>query len=346
MIAMAAAGLVMVMMMPAAAEGGSRYASATGVTKVDGRTVMVDVVVAVSRGSDGRSATREALRELGARPVGAAGIGSSGFQATGFRWAGLPVTQWYNPGGEPLSAQPAMAAALGAWNGVPSSTFHADLAGTTTRCPSLVRECPGPQSFDGNNDIGWVKIGGSTLAVTWWGTSTQESDMAFNTRFAWDTGCDAPAGSYDVQTVAIHEQGHVAGLDHYETSGSIMRSIYGGVQCSLGADDAEGITYLYPAQTATVSGTVSDGTSGIEGASVAIGGTALSDTTDAAGGYEIAGVPYPVTYDLTASASGFTAQTVRETVASTPWDRDFTLEAGGGGGGGPPCDKKPNHPKC
>ena len=345
-----AAAMVMGMVMPASAAGGDdRYASATGIARVGGREVVVDVVVAVARGGDDRSEARKALEAQGARPIGAAGIGSTGFQATGFLWTSLPVAQHYNPSGERADAKGAMAEALATWNDAPTSSFQADLEADTTRCPSLVRECPGPQSFDGNNDIGWARMSGSTLAVTWYGTSTQEADMAFNTRYSWNTGCTTSSGSYDVQTVAIHEQGHVAGLGHYETSGSIMRSVYGGVQCSLGGDDVEGITYLYPTQRATVAGTVSDGTSGIAGATVSLGGTGLSATANGSGTYEITGVPFPVTYDITASASGFSGASLRETVTSSSWSADFTLEpsgGGGGGGGGPPCDKKPSHPKC
>src|SRR5215218_7111499 len=55
--------------------------------------------------------------------------------------------------------------------------------GGTTRCPSLVQECPGAQFNDPYNDVGWLALGGTTLGVTWYTTSDPEADMALNTRF-------------------------------------------------------------------------------------------------------------------------------------------------------------------
>ena len=62
-------------------------------------------------------------------------------------------------------------------------------AATTTRCPSLVRECPGAQRNDRFNDVGWAQLQNGTLGVTWSTSGTDEADMAINTRYAWTTGC-------------------------------------------------------------------------------------------------------------------------------------------------------------
>jgi hypothetical protein len=56
------------------------------------------------------------------------------------------------------------------------------------------------------------------------------------------------AGStFDLQTVALHEIGHLLGLDHSAVGGSVMFPTYGGPLRNLTPDDIEGIRKLYPA---------------------------------------------------------------------------------------------------
>ena len=67
--------------------------------------------------------------------------------------------------------------------------------------------------------------------------------MALNTKFPWATdGTD-----YDVETVYLHENGHVLGLGHSNVVGAVMEAYYGGVRWALLDDDIAGITSLYPA---------------------------------------------------------------------------------------------------
>lgn len=93
--------------------------------------------------------------------------------------------------------------------------------------------------------------------------------------------------------------------------------------------------------TYTVSGTVteSDGTTGIDGASVTLdnvaGANSQTTTTDANGDYSlsvtVADSDLPDTWDVTADASGFTAQTkqVSADTSSTSYTTDFSLSASG-----------------
>lgn len=315
-----------------------KTASALGVASVDGRDVFVDVLVAVPAGADPRATAERALEEQGARPVPAP-LGSGGFAATGLSWPGGAVTQHYNPTDQPdAAAETAFANAAARWNAVTTSGFTATIGDDTSRCPSLVKECPGFQVTDGANDVGWLRIGGLTLGVTWFVTEPPEADMAMNTRFAWSFTCADEAGTVDSESVFVHEEGHVVGLDHSQDSGAVMSTPYDAAQCALSQDDVEGATYLYPTQTATVSGTVTDGATGdpIAGATVQLAGTSLATTTDAAGAYSIAGVPYPVTYDVAASMKRYRSAAERVTVDVDPETVDLVLAARGGGGGGPP----------
>jgi hypothetical protein len=220
-----------------------RVASATGVTEVNGQPAFVDVVVAVPPGKSDRAATDDALRQQGARPVG--GGGQQSYAFSGLRWDVLPVVQSYNSTAEPLSASSALQDTEATWSHVQGSSYAINYGGSTSRCPSLVQQCPGPQAFDSHNDVGWQRLGGSTLGVTWYSTSIDEADMALNYKFAWSSGCTNVSGRYDVESVFLHENGHVAGLDHTNDPSTVMYPSYQGARCALGAGDAAGIAALY-----------------------------------------------------------------------------------------------------
>jgi len=55
------------------------------------------------------------------------------------------------------------------------------------------------------------------------------------------------AQTFDAETVALHEIGHLLGLDHSAVTGAVMFPSYGGVRRGLTPDDIDGIRRLYPA---------------------------------------------------------------------------------------------------
>ena len=60
----------------------------------------------------------------------------------------------------------------------------------------------------------------------------------------WSVG--ANPGAYDLETVALHEIGHLLGLGHSSVEGAIMfPTIRSGVTQSLHGDDVQGIKALY-----------------------------------------------------------------------------------------------------
>jgi hypothetical protein len=227
------------------AMAGDRVVSATGVAKVQGRDTVVEVLVVVPEGANEAAAKRQALADQGAKPQGGGGPQSSGYAFSGLYWEVLPVVQRYNPSGQPLAAYSNLRATQSAWSSVNGSSFRMSDGGTTSTCPSLVKGCRGGQRFDAKNDVGWVRLGGGTLGVTWYSTSIDEADMALNTRYGWSGTCANVSGRYDVQTVFLHENGHVAGLDHSSDRSAVMYPNYQGARCSLAADDRAGIAALY-----------------------------------------------------------------------------------------------------
>lgn len=107
----------------------------------------------------------------------------------------------------------------------------------------------------------------STLAVTLSSANpttgrTREADVIFNATMTWNSyrGALRP-GIREFRRVALHEFGHVIGLDHPDEASppqnvpSIMNSIVGSTE-SLTADDIAGIQTLYDASSA-VSPTIS-----------------------------------------------------------------------------------------
>jgi len=223
--------------------GKTQVVSAFG--KVPGQDLIVHVLVLVPQGSDKNEIANEAVRQQGARP-----IDHTEFSLNGLNWpqtnpGTVLVTQNYNSfvgdptGGAGLTA---LQNTYVTWNGV-DSDFEFNDGGTTTRCPSLVRECPGKQTSDGSNDVGWLSLKNkNTLGVTWFNTKTVEADMALNTKFNWETD---GINHFDVETVFLHENGHVLGLGHSDISDAVMFASYQEVRTDLHSDDVCGIQELY-----------------------------------------------------------------------------------------------------
>jgi hypothetical protein len=228
-------------------EARSRVVSVEGVAKgnADRR---VEVLVAVPAGASARAAGDRALARQGATRAQAKPQApvSQGFTFTGLKWDKPPVVQSYNGAGERVAgARTALTNTYGDWSSVSGSTYRITSGGTTTRCPSLVRECAGAQRNDRFNDVGWASLANGTLGVTWSTSNTDEADMAINTRYSWSLGCTAVSGSFDLESVFLHENGHVAGLGHSTDINAVMYPSYQTARCSLAADDRNGLAALY-----------------------------------------------------------------------------------------------------
>lgn len=99
------------------------------------------------------------------------------------------------------------------------------------------------------------KFGGTTLAVTLLDDNgagvTTEADVLFNTKVSFNSYRGKLEGSVqDFHRIAIHELGHVLGLDHPDDAGqhvtAIMNSIISDLD-HLAADDIQGAQSLYGA---------------------------------------------------------------------------------------------------
>ena len=231
----------------ASAQANHRAIAVTGITDVDGEAVIVHIIASLEAGKSDQEIAEAALRGVNAR-----GLTASEYTLLENSWDqfsdGDPgndfVSQRYNSDNEAAGAQAAIETARGTWNAVDSPFAFESGMGVSTICPSLVDECKGAQTFDGFNDIGWVRLRDrNTLAVAWSGTTIDESDVAFNIRHSWST--DEAGSGIDIETVALHELGHVAGIGHSEVGGSIMEAVYAGVRRVLTGDDIAALQALY-----------------------------------------------------------------------------------------------------
>ncbi|PSS33743.1 Metalloendoproteinase [Actinidia chinensis var. chinensis] len=82
---------------------------------------------------------------------------------------------------------------------------------------------------------------GGTLAHAW---APRDGRFHYDAEESWSVG--AVRGSFDLETVALHEIGHLLGLDHSSVENAIMfPTIFSGVTKGLHGDDIQGIKALY-----------------------------------------------------------------------------------------------------
>jgi len=151
----------------------------------------------------------------------------------------LPATAdvFYNPSGKITTGQCISASQMDSavTSGTSWKALH--LAGTTTKAPN---------KRDGQNTVGWAKLGGGTLGVTNYldydrtrtfackgnlFSNLHEADVRITTSYRWTSGggqCPCAAGSaYYLNAVALHEFGHVIGLCHTNVPSDLMYPSFG-----------------------------------------------------------------------------------------------------------------------
>jgi hypothetical protein len=237
------------------------------------------------------------------------------------RWRDFPVRYFVTDAGvagvSPTEFQGAVTRAFNTWNTVETATTSSQFAGFTQATP--------------RSDDGMVVIGYQsrpelerTLAATSFlfdvtDGEIVESDIFFNSAFPWSTATNGESGRFDVESIALHEIGHLHGLGHSALGETEVRP--GGRRVlgaeavmfpiaftagstadrTLKADDIAGFGDIYPRNDArsrrlgSISGRVTKNGSGVSGAHVVafnpttgvlVGGFSLS----ADGAFSIAGL--------------------------------------------------------
>jgi hypothetical protein len=290
-------------------------------------------------------------------------------EVTRIRWTQMPVF-WYVstarsvPGVSASQLQAVVEQAFATWTVVPTAGVSAQFSGFTSARP-FEDDLMTVFGFADEPDMDRV-LGATSFLVDSFTGDILEADVFFNDAFAWSV---APAGDpqrFDLESVAVHEIGHVFGLGHSalgETelladgrrrvvaSGAVMFPIAFGTgniaDRRLQPDDVAGLSALYPAgvfrgSTGIARGRVRLGGRGVIGAHVTafhlysgalVGGFSLSEH----GEFEIAGLapgPHIIRVEPLDDAdieSFFADLPVNLDFRPTFYQRHFIAPAGGAG---------------
>jgi hypothetical protein len=248
---------------------------------------------------------------------------------TGYKWPS-PTTAMYISIGAPWDD--AFITAMARWNQSAAFQF--------TYVPEFWDPCANPNNPPRHNGVSFSdtlcgeSFGDTTLAVTktWTtgGTTEVQSGIVFNTKWTWDVydgawGLGTYMGKSDFRRVAVHELGHVMGLDHENSVPSIMSTSVGTGNTIAGPqpDDIAGINTLYgggtaPTDTTGPSLSITSHTNGqtVSTSSITLSGTA----TDAGRGDN--GIS-------SVTVNGVRAMGDAATGTSTAnWSRTLTLNSG------------------
>ena len=251
-----------------------------------------------------------------AAPVGAyLKLGTRvGNRTESLRWRQFPIRYFVTDAGAAgVSVQQFQAAvtrAFGTWHAVENTETSSTFVGFVQARPFV---------DDGANVIGYLSQPGQdrTLAATTFTVDETdgrilESDIYFNTIFPWSTAEAGGTDRYDVESIAVHEIGHLLGLSHSalgetELLGGGRRVVAAEAVMfpiaftrgniadrALKADDIAGISDIYGTTTfsrefGSISGRVTKAGQGVKGAHVVafnpktgklVGGFTLTDNGD------------------------------------------------------------------
>lgn len=171
------------------------------------------------------------------------------FAYTGRKWpdasAANPVIYRVNSTGAPTYFDSALTAAFATWTAVEGKDFAFAYGGITKAHEFRI---------DNENAVFWNSKGTGmdkvylALTITYWdkrgGHILVECDEEFNGREPFSS--DGAGGTYDLQTVALHEAGHWLSLDDEDDVPSVMCARYQDVRRTLYPDDIAGIQRIYP----------------------------------------------------------------------------------------------------
>jgi hypothetical protein len=208
------------------------------------------------------------------------------------RWKTFPIRYFVTnrdvPGVTAPQLQQSVASAMNSWAAVPDVAISSQFVGFTG---------VGPMSGDGMTVVGFQNrpdldrvLGSTSFTIDTVTGEVIESDIFLNAQFAWSAAANGEAGRQDVESIALHELGHLLGLGH---SAIGETELFGGGRRVLGAesvmfpiafsagnlnrspraDDVAGMSDLYGgdahrSSTGSVTGRVTKNGAGVLGAHV------------------------------------------------------------------------------
>lgn len=236
------------------------------------------------------------------------------------RWEEFPVRYFIsNQAGGGVSAselRDAVVRAFATWDGVETADTSSELVGFTAARPN---------DDDGLTVIGFDNrpdqdrtLGATSFLIDTLSGEIVEAEIFLNSAFAWSVAPNGQTDRFDVESIVLHEIGHLLGLGHSALGETELRnggrrviaaeavmfpvafSVGSTVGRTLRADDIAGLSDIYPntefrRERGSVSGRVTKSGSGVLGAHVVafnprtgrlVGGFSLNDD----GGFVIGGL--------------------------------------------------------
>jgi hypothetical protein len=229
------------------------------------------------------SVSLEAYLKLGTR------IGNT---LIALRWSTFPIRYFVTnrdvTGVTAPQLQQAVASALATWSAVPDVAVSSQFVGFTG-APPISGDGMTVIGFQNRPDMDRV-LGSTSFTVDAVSGEVIESDIFLNSTFSWSVASAGEAGRQDVESIALHELGHLLGLGHSalgETdlfaggrrvlgAEAVMFPIAfasGTVNRTPRADDIAGLSDLYGddrfrASTGSVTGKITKNGAGVLGAHV------------------------------------------------------------------------------
>lgn len=195
------------------------------------------------------------------------GVRVSGRQVT-LRWAQTPVRYFISdrssvPGVSLAEFQAAVGRAFDTWQAVPSAAISYQFGGVTAALPGD-EDGLATLGFRNRPDLDRV-LASTSFVIDVVSGALVEADILFNSSFAWSVVSAGEASRFDLQSIALHEVGHLSGLGHSALGETELRE-GGGRRViaseavmfpiaftagsvagrNLKADDVAGISDLYP----------------------------------------------------------------------------------------------------